>query len=49
MVARAASAYGATARDIDVDACSTCNLFWFDSGEIIALTPDAVLALFAHG
>lgn len=46
MGSRAASAYGATARDIDVDACSTCNLFWFDSGEIVALTPDAVLALF---
>ena len=33
-------------RPIDVDCCATCNLFWFDKSESMALTPDAVLTLF---
>ncbi len=45
MTAQAAQVYGALPRATDVDACAACHLFWFDAGEIVALTPDAVIAL----
>jgi hypothetical protein len=34
-------------RSVDLDLCHGCGLIWFDSRESIALTPGAVLALFA--
>jgi hypothetical protein len=34
-------------RSVDLDLCHGCGLIWFDSRESIALTPGAVLRLFA--
>ena len=34
-------------RSVDLDLCHGCGLIWFDSHESIALTPGAVLRLFA--
>jgi len=46
MTPRAAPAFGAIPHPVEVDSCTTCNLFWFDRAESMVLTPDAVLALF---
>jgi len=36
------------ARPIAVDSCAPCNLFWFDSGESVGLTPQSVIDLFRY-
>ena len=36
------------ARTVDIDACPTCRLLWFDTAESISLTPRAVLDLFQY-
>jgi hypothetical protein len=46
MAARPTPSFGAVPRDVEVDACASCNLFWFDRAESMALTPQAVLSLF---
>lgn len=46
MAAKPTPSFGAVPRDIEVDACTSCNLFWFDRAESMALTPQAVLSLF---
>ncbi|MEP7083904.1 MAG: zf-TFIIB domain-containing protein [Betaproteobacteria bacterium] len=33
---------------VEIDACRTCRLLWFDAGESISLTPRAVLDLFQY-
>ena len=35
-------------RQVDIDACPACRLFWFDTAESISLTPRAVLDLFQY-
>ena len=35
MAAKPTPSFGATPRDIEVDACTSCNLFWFDRAESI--------------
>jgi hypothetical protein len=37
-----------TPRPIEIDACSSCCLFWFDAMESLQLTPRAVLGLFQY-
>jgi hypothetical protein len=44
---RSLPAYGA-ARPIVVEACATCNLFWFDDAGSVRLTPAAVIDLFKY-
>jgi hypothetical protein len=34
------------AHPVDIDACPSCNLLWFDQSENIRLTPQSVLSLF---
>jgi hypothetical protein len=36
----------ASTRSMEVEACASCNLFWFDGYEHMRLTPQAVLDLF---
>lgn len=36
------------ARPIVVEACATCNLFWFDDAGSVRLTPTAVIDLFKY-
>ena len=33
-------------RPIEIDACASCNLLWFDKSESVRLTPKSVLELF---
>ena len=35
-------------RQVEIDACQTCRLFWFDAAESISLTPRSVLDLFQY-
>ena len=35
-------------RQVEIDACSSCRLFWFDQAESISLTPRSVLGLFQY-
>ncbi len=35
-------------RQVEIDACQTCRLFWFDTAESISLTPRSVLDLFQY-
>ena len=44
---RSLPAYGA-ARPIVVEACATCNLFWFDDAGSVRLTPEGVIELFKY-
>jgi hypothetical protein len=44
---RSLPAYG-VARPIVVEACATCNLFWFDDAGSVRLTPTAVIDLFKY-
>jgi hypothetical protein len=37
-----------TLRSIEITACTSCHLFWFDKAESIRLTPKAVLDLFQY-
>ena len=46
MAPQATQGYRWVTRPIEVDCCAGCNLLWFDKSESLALTPDAVLALF---
>lgn len=48
MTPQTEEAFGAIPRPIEVDSCAACNLFWFDAGESIRLTPRAVLSLFRY-
>jgi hypothetical protein len=47
MVSRAAEV-SLTARPVEVDACPTCRLFWFDQFESTSLKPRATLELFQY-
>lgn len=46
MTPRSALAFKWVTRPVEVDCCGECSLLWFDKSESLALTPDAVLALF---
>lgn len=45
MAAQSVEGYGAL-EPIEINACETCNLFWFDKLESVRLTPKAVIGLF---
>lgn len=47
MVSRTAEV-SITARPVDIDACPTCRLFWFDQFESTSLKPRATLDLFQY-
>jgi hypothetical protein len=47
MTPRTVPGYG-SARDIEIEACACCNLFWFDRYENVRLTRQAVLDLFRY-
>jgi hypothetical protein len=47
MVSRTAEV-SVTARPVDIDACPTCRLFWFDQFESTSLKPRATLDLFQY-
>lgn len=36
----------ATNRPVEIEACVTCSLLWFDRSESVGLTPEAVIELF---
>ena len=47
MASRLVEAHGAL-RPMEINACTPCNLFWFDKAESVRLTPRAVLELFQY-
>jgi hypothetical protein len=46
MTSRALPGHGGLAATIEVDGCSACTVFWFDTMESVRLMPAAVLELF---
>jgi len=48
MTAQTVEAQGVDAHTLQIDACASCSVFWFDTAESIRLTPGAVIGLFRY-
>ena len=48
MESRTEEAFGAVNQPVEIASCAGCNLFWFDDGASIRLTPKGVLGLFQY-
>jgi hypothetical protein len=48
MTARTVEAQGVEVRTLQIDACASCSVFWFDTAESIRVTPSAVIGLFRY-
>jgi hypothetical protein len=48
MESRTEEAFGAVVQPLEIASCPGCNLFWFDNGGSIRLTPKGVLGLFQY-
>jgi hypothetical protein len=48
MATQSVEAQGGARGEVQIDACASCSVFWFDSAEDLRLTPKAVIGLFRY-